>query len=131
MIKTLLAGTLLSTGLLAGGAVGANDTKMDNLKSNKDNSNQAITQSADGKTSFSPIHDVPKNGVPATYDGDTPKDGVLASHDGDGKDNTKMDRVESNEDGSITTSADGKTVSSQIFNAPKDAVSATFKEDLK
>ncbi|MFE4764313.1 hypothetical protein [Bacillus mycoides] len=29
MIKTLLAGTLLSTGLLAGGAVGAEDVKSD------------------------------------------------------------------------------------------------------
>ena len=33
MIKTLLAGTLLSTGLLAGGAVGAEDVKrMKNYK---------------------------------------------------------------------------------------------------
>ena len=50
MIKTLLAGALLSTGLVAGGA---DDAKMDNLKSNEDSSNQVITQSVDGTTSFS------------------------------------------------------------------------------
>ncbi|EJV82872.1 hypothetical protein IG3_02930 [Bacillus cereus HuA2-1] len=61
MIKTLLAGALLSTGLVAGGAVGADDAKMDNLKSNEDSSNQVITRSADGTTSFSQNFDVPKD----------------------------------------------------------------------
>ncbi|KEK21602.1 hypothetical protein [Bacillus gaemokensis] len=66
MIKTLLAGALLSTGLVAGGAVGADDAKMDNLKSNEDSSNQVITQRADGTTSFSQNFDAPKDAVPAT-----------------------------------------------------------------
>ncbi|WP_320618896.1 hypothetical protein [Bacillus mycoides] len=70
MFKTLLAGTILSTGLLAGGAVGADDAKMDNLKSNEDSSNQVITQSADGTTSFSQNFDAPKDAVPATPKGD-------------------------------------------------------------
>ncbi|EJQ95742.1 hypothetical protein II5_06152, partial [Bacillus cereus MSX-A1] len=70
MIKTLLAGALLSTGLVAGGAVGADDAKMDNLKSNKDSSNQVITQNADGTTSFSQNFDAPKDAVPATPKGD-------------------------------------------------------------
>ncbi|MGN7896572.1 alpha-ketoglutarate permease, partial [Bacillus sp. 22475] len=70
MIKTLLAGALLSTGLVAGGAVGADDMKMDNLKSNENSSNQVITQSADGKTSFSQNFDAPKDAEPATPKGD-------------------------------------------------------------
>ncbi|MBE7123779.1 hypothetical protein FT638_28980 [Bacillus cereus] len=70
MIKTLLAGALLSTGLVAGGTVGADDAKMDNLKSNEDSSNQVITRSADGTTSFSQNFDVPKDAVPATPKGD-------------------------------------------------------------
>ncbi|PDX92901.1 alpha-ketoglutarate permease, partial [Bacillus thuringiensis] len=64
---TLLAGALLSTGLVAGGA---DDAKMDNLKSNEDSSNQVITQGADGTTSFSQNFDVPKDAVPATPKGD-------------------------------------------------------------
>ncbi|PEO77448.1 alpha-ketoglutarate permease [Bacillus toyonensis] len=48
MIKTLLAGAILSTGLVAGGAVGA-----------------------DGTTSFLQNFDVPKDAVPAT-----PKEGA-------------------------------------------------------
>ncbi|PEK48128.1 alpha-ketoglutarate permease, partial [Bacillus toyonensis] len=71
MIKTLLAGALLSTGLVAGGAVGADDAKMDNLKSNEGSSNQVITQGADGTTSFLQNFDVPKDAVPAT-----PKEGA-------------------------------------------------------
>ncbi len=67
MIKTLLAGALLSTGLVAGGA---DDAKMDNLKSNEDSSNQVITQSVDGTTSFSQNFDLPKDAVPATPKGD-------------------------------------------------------------
>ncbi|PDZ04500.1 hypothetical protein CON03_17865 [Bacillus cereus] len=67
MIKTLLAGALLSTGLVAGGA---DDAKMDNLKSNENSSNQVITQSADGTTSFSQNFDLPKDAVPATPKGD-------------------------------------------------------------
>jgi len=70
MIKTLLAGALLSTGLVAGGAAGADDAKMDNLKSNEDSSNQVITQSVDGTTSFSQNFDLPKDAVPATPKGD-------------------------------------------------------------
>ena len=70
MIKTLLAGALLSTGLVAGGAVGADDAKMDNLKSNENSPNQVITQSADGTTSFSQNFDLPKDAVPATPNGD-------------------------------------------------------------
>jgi hypothetical protein len=70
VIKTLLAGALLSTGLVAGGAVGADDAKMDNLKSNEDSSNQVITQGADGTTSFSQNFDLPKDAVPATPKGD-------------------------------------------------------------
>ncbi|MCU5462014.1 hypothetical protein OCA96_20480 [Bacillus cereus] len=66
MIKTLLAGALLSTGLVAGGA---DDAKMDNLKSNENSSNQVITQSADGTTSFSQNFDAPKDAVPATPKG--------------------------------------------------------------
>ncbi|SFM32241.1 hypothetical protein SAMN04488573_12412 [Bacillus sp. 5mfcol3.1] len=66
MIKTLLAGAILSTGLVAGGAVGAEDAKMDNLKSNEGSSNQVITQGADGTTSFLQNFDVPKDAVPAT-----------------------------------------------------------------
>ncbi|MGX5586716.1 hypothetical protein ACWKTX_23845 [Bacillus thuringiensis] len=66
MIKTLLAGALLSTGLVAGGA---DDAKMDNLKSNEDSSNQVITQSVDGTTSFSQNFDLPKDAVPATPKG--------------------------------------------------------------
>lgn len=69
MIKTLLAGAILSTGLVAGGAVGADDAKMDNLKSNEDSSNQVITQSVDGTTSFSQNFDLPKDAVPATPKG--------------------------------------------------------------
>ncbi|PFN46301.1 alpha-ketoglutarate permease, partial [Bacillus thuringiensis] len=68
MIKTLLAGALLSTGLVAGGA---DDAKMDNLKSNEDSSNQVITQGAYGTTSFLQNFDVPKDAVPAT-----PKEGA-------------------------------------------------------
>ncbi|MYW23646.1 alpha-ketoglutarate permease, partial [Bacillus thuringiensis] len=64
MIKTLLAGAFLSTGLLAGGAIGADDAKPDNLKSNE-NSNQVITQSADGTTFSSQNFDLPKDAVPA------------------------------------------------------------------
>jgi len=71
MIKTLLAGALLSTGLVAGGTVGADDAKMDNLKSNEDSSNQVITQGAYGTTSFLQNFDVPKDAVPAT-----PKEGA-------------------------------------------------------
>ncbi|PEC59828.1 alpha-ketoglutarate permease, partial [Bacillus wiedmannii] len=56
--------------LVAGGAVGADDAKMDNLKSNEDSSNQVITQSADGTTSFSQNFDLPKDAVPATPKGD-------------------------------------------------------------
>ncbi|MED0997672.1 hypothetical protein P4T34_19790 [Bacillus mobilis] len=67
MIRTLLAGALLSTGLVAGGA---DDAKMDNLKSNENSSNQVITQSADGTTSFSQNFDLPKDAVPATPKGD-------------------------------------------------------------
>ncbi|MBE7105175.1 hypothetical protein FT637_19665 [Bacillus cereus] len=74
MFKTLLAGTLLSTGLLAGGAVGAEDVKMDNLKSNENSPNQSITISADGITSFSQIHDAPKDAVPATSKKDVKED---------------------------------------------------------
>ncbi|MGE6363896.1 alpha-ketoglutarate permease [Bacillus paramycoides] len=73
MFKTLLAGTLLSTGLLAGGAVGAEDAenvKMDNLKSNENSPNQSITTSADGTTSFSQNFNAPKDAVPATPKGD-------------------------------------------------------------
>jgi len=66
MIKTLLAGAILSTGLVAGGA---DDAKMDNLKSNEDSSNQVITQSVDGTTSFSQNFDLPKDAVPATPKG--------------------------------------------------------------
>ncbi|PEE26452.1 alpha-ketoglutarate permease, partial [Bacillus toyonensis] len=43
---------MLSTGLVAGGAVGADDAKMNNLKSNEGSSNQVITQGADRTTSF-------------------------------------------------------------------------------
>ncbi|MDY0952940.1 hypothetical protein SOM37_29550, partial [Bacillus thuringiensis] len=66
MIKTLLAGAFLSTGLLAGGAIGADDAKTDNLKSNENSSNQWVTMSADGTTSFSKNFDVPKDTVPAS-----------------------------------------------------------------
>ncbi|EOO11884.1 hypothetical protein IG9_05732 [Bacillus cereus HuA2-9] len=103
MIKTLLAGTLLSTGLLAGGA---EDVKMDNLNSNENSLNQSITISADGTTSYSQIHEAPKDGVPAT-----PK--------------------EDSSNYSITTNADGSMSFSQIHDAPKDAVPATPKEDVK
>ncbi|MEI4603248.1 hypothetical protein WAG19_15200 [Bacillus cereus] len=66
MIKTLLAGAFLSTGLLAGGAIGADDAKTDNLKSNENSSNQWVTMSADGTTSFSKNFNVPKDTVPAS-----------------------------------------------------------------
>ncbi|MDA2302863.1 alpha-ketoglutarate permease [Bacillus cereus group sp. MYBK95-2] len=65
MIKTLLAGAFLSTGLLASGTIGADDAKTDNLKSNE-NSNQVITQSADGTMSSSQNFDLPKDAVPAS-----------------------------------------------------------------
>ena len=67
MIKTLLAGAFLGTGLLAGGA---EDVKMDNLKSNENSPNQSITMSADGTTSFSQNFELPKDTVPATPKGD-------------------------------------------------------------
>ncbi|MGE7875533.1 hypothetical protein [Streptomyces venezuelae] len=70
MIKTLLAGAFLGTGLLAGGAGGAEDVKMDNLKSNENSPNQSITMSADGITSFSQNFDASKDAVPATPKGD-------------------------------------------------------------
>ncbi|MFK4294811.1 hypothetical protein ABH955_005772 [Bacillus sp. RC240] len=40
--------------------------KLDNLKSNENSPNQSITISADGKTSFSQIHDAFKDAVSAT-----------------------------------------------------------------
>ncbi|MEC3160092.1 hypothetical protein P9Z94_29240 [Bacillus thuringiensis] len=116
MIKTLLAGALLSTGLLAGGAVGAEDMKMDNLKSNENNPNQSITMSADGTTSYSDIHNAPKDGVPATPKGDV---------------NMELNSNEDSSTYSITTSADGTTSYSDIHDAPKDGVPATSKEDVK
>ncbi|MED2923757.1 hypothetical protein P4324_17095 [Bacillus thuringiensis] len=66
MIKTLLAGAFLGTGLFAGGLGGAEDVKTDNLKSNENSSNQWVTMSADGTTSFSKNFNVPKDAVPAT-----------------------------------------------------------------
>ncbi|HDR8145757.1 alpha-ketoglutarate permease, partial [Bacillus thuringiensis] len=50
-------------------AGGADDAKMDNLKSNEGSSNQVITQSVDGTTSFSQNFDLPKDAVPATPKG--------------------------------------------------------------
>ncbi|PFQ44749.1 alpha-ketoglutarate permease [Bacillus cereus] len=94
MIKTLLAGALLSTGLVAGGAAGADDAKMDNLKSNENGSNQVITQSADGTTSFSQNFDLPKDAVPAT-----PKGGVktVEKSEGTGTDSQEGKMVPTNE----------------------------------
>ncbi|PQZ54183.1 MULTISPECIES: hypothetical protein [Bacillus] len=90
MFKTLLAGTLLSTGLLAGGAVGTEDVKTDKLKSNEkiewrqtnksekesakkmgkgtevgQNQPMSVTTSVDGTTTSSPIHNLPEDAVPA------------------------------------------------------------------
>ncbi|MEC0038772.1 alpha-ketoglutarate permease [Bacillus cereus] len=94
MIKTLLAGAFLSTGLLAGGAVGAGDAKMDNLKSNENSSNQVITQSADGTTSFSQNFDLPKDAVPATPKGDVK---TVEKSEGTGTDSQQGKMVSKNE----------------------------------
>ncbi|MDY8163947.1 alpha-ketoglutarate permease [Bacillus thuringiensis] len=94
MIKTLLAGALLSTGLVAGGAAGADDAKMDNLKSNENGSNQVITQSADGTTSFSQNFDLPKDAVPATLKGDVK---TVERAEGTGTDSQQGKMVPTNE----------------------------------
>ncbi|WP_144495331.1 hypothetical protein [Bacillus thuringiensis] len=94
MIKTLLAGALLSTGLVAGGAAGADDAKMDNLKSNENGSNQVITQSADGTTSFSQNFDLPKDAVPATPKGDIK---TVEKSEGTGTDSQEGKMVPTNE----------------------------------
>ncbi|MEK4581859.1 alpha-ketoglutarate permease [Bacillus sp. FSL R12-0074] len=94
MIKTLLAGALLSTGLVAGGAAGADDAKMDNLKSNENSSNQVITQSADGTTSFSQNFDLPKDAVPATPKGDVK---TVEKSEGTGTDSQVGKMVPTNE----------------------------------
>ncbi|MEB9370569.1 alpha-ketoglutarate permease [Bacillus cereus] len=94
MIKTLLAGALLSTGLVAGGAAGADDAKMDNLKSNENGSNQVITQSADGTTSFSQKFDLPKDAVPATPKGDVK---TVEKSEGTGTDSQEGKMVPTNE----------------------------------
>ncbi|KAA0746695.1 hypothetical protein DN401_28665 [Bacillus sp. BF2-3] len=61
MIKTLLAGTLLSTGLLAGGAVGAEDVKTDEKL-------QVVVADKDGNMTHKEINksEIPKNAEPAT-----------------------------------------------------------------
>jgi hypothetical protein len=106
MIKTLLAGALLSTGLVAGGAVGADDAKMDNLKSNEGSSNQVITQSADGTTSFSQNFDLPKDAVPATPKGDVK---TVEKSEGTGTDSQQGKMVSTNE-GTPEKSENVKTV---------------------
>ncbi|KIV73493.1 hypothetical protein SZ39_2018 [Bacillus mycoides] len=106
MIKTLLAGALLSTGLVAGGAAGADDAKMDNLKSNENSSNQVITQSADGTTSFSQNFDLPKDAVPATPKGDVK---TVEKSEGTGTDSQQGKMVSTNE-GTPEKSENVKTV---------------------
>ncbi|EMN7731517.1 alpha-ketoglutarate permease [Bacillus cereus] len=94
MIKTLLAGAFLSTGLLAGGAIGADDAKTDNLKSNENSSNQWVTMSADGTTSFSQNFDLPKDAVPATPKGDVK---TVEKSEGTGTDSQQGKMVSKNE----------------------------------
>ncbi|EMX0193814.1 hypothetical protein AAFX88_004899 [Bacillus cereus] len=97
MIKTLLAGAFLSTGLLAGGAIGADDAKTDNLKSNENSSNQWVTMSADGTTSFSQNFDLPKDAVPATPKGDV-KTVEKSEGTGTGTDSQQGKMVPTNEE---------------------------------
>ncbi|EEL31958.1 hypothetical protein [Bacillus toyonensis] len=100
MFKTLLAGTLLSTGLLAGGAVDTEDVKTNKLESNKkiewrqinksekesakkmgkgtkidQNQPMSVTTSVDGTTTSSPIHNSPEDAVPAI-----PNEDVKSNH---------------------------------------------------
>ncbi|HEB2440905.1 TPA: hypothetical protein RY884_004744 [Bacillus thuringiensis] len=105
MIKTLLAGAFLSTGLLAGGAIGADDAKTDNLKSNE-NSNQVITQSADGTTSSSQNFDLPKDAVPASK-GDVK---TVEKSEGTGTDSQEGKMVETKEGTESQPGKHAKTV---------------------
>ncbi|PEI31388.1 hypothetical protein CN556_23665 [Bacillus wiedmannii] len=61
MIKTLLAGTILSTGLLAGGAVGAEDVKTDEKL-------QVVVADKSGNMTHKEINksEIPKDAEPAT-----------------------------------------------------------------
>ncbi|MBY7113364.1 hypothetical protein ILT06_21235 [Bacillus sp. 17RED48] len=113
MKKTLLAATLLSTGLFAGGVVGTEDVKTDEKI-------KVTVADKDGNITYKEIDgsEISKNAVPATPKGDV-------------KEDARMDNLKSNEGNSISMSADGTTSFSQDFNAPKDAVPATSKEDVK
>jgi hypothetical protein len=124
MIKTLLAGAFLGTGLLAGGA---EDVKMDNLKSNENSPNQSITMSADGTTlSFSQNFELPKDTVPATPKGDAK---TVERTEGTGTDSgegkmveTKVGAPEQREgaktvertEGTGTDSGEGKMVETKV-----------------
>ncbi|EKS7869278.1 TPA: hypothetical protein QC285_003113 [Bacillus cereus] len=105
MIKTLLAGAFLSTGLLASGAIGAEDAKTDNLKSNE-NSNQVITQSVDGTTSSSQNFDLPKDAVPASK-GDVK---TVEKSEGTGTDSQEGKMVETKEGTESQPGKHAKTV---------------------
>ncbi|APF32702.1 hypothetical protein P4493_16920 [Bacillus thuringiensis] len=136
MIKTLLAGAFLGTGLLAGGA---EDVKMDNLKSNENSPNQSITMSADGTTSFSQNFELPKDTVPATPKGDAK---TVERTEGTGTDSgegkmveTKVGAPEQREgaktvertEGTGTDSGEGKMVETKV-GAPEQREGAKTVE---
>ncbi|PFE10613.1 alpha-ketoglutarate permease [Bacillus cereus] len=117
MIKTLLAGALLSTGLLAGGAVGAEDVKTDEKL-------QVVVADKDGNITHKEIDksEILKDAVPAqpqsTEDVKTDKkEGISA--------NGKVKVAVADKDGNITYK---EIDESEI---PKDAVPATPKGDVK
>ncbi|HFJ9466891.1 TPA: hypothetical protein ACGW7V_006319 [Bacillus cereus] len=107
MIKTLLAGTLLSTGLLAGGAVGAEDVKTDGKL-------QVVVADKSGNMTHKEINksEIPKDAKPATPKEDVKTDG-------------KLQVVVADKDGNMTHKEIDKS------EIPKDAKPATPKEDVK
>ncbi|MGN7893964.1 hypothetical protein ACTJJY_17965 [Bacillus sp. 22475] len=116
MIKTLLAGTLLSTGLLAGGAGGAEDVKIDEKLHVVADKSGNMTHKEINKS------EIPKDAEQAQAqpigDAKTGKKEGTSVKD-------KMQVAVADKDGNITYKEIDKS------EIPKNAVPATPKEDVK
>ncbi|MDA1763453.1 hypothetical protein ACFTSE_10465 [Bacillus cereus] len=117
MIKTLLAGTLLSTGLLAGGAGGAEDVKTDEKL-------QVVVADKSGNMTHKEINksEIPKDAEPAQAQ---PTEDVKTGEKEGTSVKDKMQVAVADKDGNITYKEINKS------EIPKTAVPATPKEDVK